>query len=50
MARKAKQTKTSFYIDPDRRAKLKEISKRTMIPMSALLRRAIEIVIKEYSK
>jgi hypothetical protein len=50
MARKTKQTKTSFYIEPERLAKLREISKRTMIPMSALLRRAIDIVIKEYSK
>ena len=41
--------KTSIYMDPDTMKKLKQISKRTMIPMSALIRKGVEQVIKEYS-
>jgi hypothetical protein len=44
-----KQTKTSFYIDQPRLAKLREISKRTMVPLSALVRRGVDLVIKEYA-
>jgi hypothetical protein len=50
MPRKTRQTKTSFYIDADRLVKLREISRRTMIPMSALLRKAVDQVIREYSR
>ena len=50
MVRKTKQIKASFYTDPERLAKLKEISCRTMIPMSALMRKALDHVIREYSR
>ena len=50
MVRKTKQIKCSFYTDPERLAKLKEISRRTMIPMSALMRKALDHVIREYSR
>ena len=50
MPKKTKKTKTSFYVDEDTLEKLKEISERTMIPMARLLRKAIENIIKEYSK
>jgi hypothetical protein len=48
MPRKTRQTKTSFYIDPERLAKLREISRRTMVPLSALVRRGVDLVIQEY--
>jgi hypothetical protein len=41
-----KRVKTSFYIDDERLAKLKEISRPTMIPMSALMRKPVDYMIK----
>lgn len=46
---KTKQVKTSFYLDADLLRRFKEVSDRTMIPMSRLLRKAVEQIIKEYS-
>jgi hypothetical protein len=45
-----KKKKTSLYIERDRLAKLKAISDRTLIPISTLMRRGIDLVIEEYSR
>jgi len=42
--------KVSLYVDAVLWKRLDEISKRTMIPKAALLRKAIQNVVKEYSK
>ena len=44
------KVKASIFIEREQLAKLKAISERTMIPMSALMRRAINSVIEEYKK
>jgi predicted DNA-binding protein len=50
MPKKAKQVKTSLYLEADALEKLKQISEKTMIPMARLLRKAVHNIIKEYSK
>jgi len=42
--------KVSLYVDASLWKRLTEISRRTMIPKAALLRKAVENIIKEYSK
>jgi hypothetical protein len=41
--------KTSINLEAETLAKLKEISRRTMIPMASLIRKGIETIITEYS-
>jgi len=48
--KEGKRTKTSFYIDDADLTILREISGRTEIPISRLLRKAIKNVILEHSK
>jgi hypothetical protein len=45
-----RKVKTNIYIDAPTLKALKDISKRTMIPMASLIRKGIEQVIREYSK
>lgn len=45
-----KKVKTSIFIGSEQLAKLKAISRNTMIPMSALMRRALDLVIAEFGK
>lgn len=42
------RTAISNAVDTELLIKLKELSKETMIPMSKLLDKAIELVLKEY--
>lgn len=42
--------KTSVYLNQERLTALKMISDRTLIPMSVLIRKGIDLVIAEYSK
>jgi predicted DNA-binding protein len=42
--------KVSLYVDANLWKRLGEISRRTMIPKAALLRKAIEKIIKEYAQ
>jgi predicted DNA-binding protein len=41
--------KVSLYVDAVLWKRLSEISRRTMIPKAALLRKAIQNIVKEYS-
>jgi len=45
-----KQIKCCFYCDPERVKKLREISRKTYIPMSALMRLALDSIIAKYAK
>ncbi len=47
---KGPKIKTSIYLNQERLTALKEISDRTLIPMSVLIRRGIDLVIAEYTK
>jgi hypothetical protein len=47
--KKGRKTKTSVYLDQARLVALKEISDRTLIPQSVLIRKGIDLVIAEYS-
>ena len=42
--------KVNIYMHPETINKLKQISKKTLIPVSALIRKGVDYVIKEYSK
>ena len=42
--------KTSIYLNKERLAALKTISNSTLIPMSALIRKGVDMVITEYTK
>ena len=47
---KGRKIKTSVYLDEDRLKALKNISDKTLIAMSVLIRKGIDLVIAEYSK
>jgi Ribbon-helix-helix domain len=47
---KGRKIKTSIYLDEDRLKALKSISDKTLIAMSVLIRKGIDLVIAEYSK
>jgi hypothetical protein len=47
---KGPKIKTSVYLNRERLAALKTISDRTLIPMSVLIRKGIDLVISEYAK
>jgi len=47
---KGPKIKTSIYLNRERIKALKTISDRTLIPMSALIRKGIDLVIAEYAK
>ena len=50
MPRQTDQAQIAFLCPPEIAAKLKELSERTMIPQSRLLRRALELLFSEYSE
>lgn len=45
---KGPKVKTSIYLDKERLSSLRQISDRTLIPMSVLIRKGIDAVITEY--
>jgi len=47
---KGPKIKTSIYLNRERIKALKAISDRTLIPMSVLIRKGIDLVIAEYEK
>lgn len=50
MPRKTDQAQIAFLCPPVMAAKLRELSERTMIPQSRLLRRALDLLFEEYGK
>lgn len=50
MPRQTDQAQIAFLCPPEVAAKLRELSERTMIPQSRLLRRALELLFAEYSE
>jgi hypothetical protein len=49
MATRKKLIKASFWIEADSLAALKRISEDSLIPVSRLVRKGIQIIIKEYA-
>lgn len=49
MPRKTDQAQIAFLCPPELAAKLRDLSERTMIPQSRLLRRALELLLAEYA-
>lgn len=47
---KKKKVKTSLYIDNERMTKLRALSERTLIPISALMRKGIDLVLQDFAK
>jgi hypothetical protein len=45
-----RKVKTNIYVSPKQMAALKRISKQTEIPMAALIRRGIDLVIAQRKK